>query len=101
MFSSFSIPRQGRMTHIPQQYEKWPPEDKQNQTTNEALKSGGKSNFCQPRFIGHQLQLTQTPGQKARAATLLLASLPARDSVGDDGEPDEVECNQNGQDLPD
>jgi hypothetical protein len=57
------------------------------------LKSGGKTNLCQPRFIGHKLQLTQTPEQKARAVTLLLASLPAQDSVGDEAERDEVQCN--------
>jgi hypothetical protein len=91
MFSSFSIPCQGRTTHIPQQYKKWPPEDKKNQTMDEALKSGGKTNLCQLRFIGHKLQLTQTPEQKERAATSLLASLPAQDSVGGEGERDEVE----------
>jgi hypothetical protein len=30
-----------------------------------------------------------------------LRSLPTQDSVGDEGEPDKVECQQNGQDLPD
>jgi hypothetical protein len=91
MFSSFSIPCHNRTTHIPQQYKKSPPEDKKNQTTNQALKSGGKTNLCQPRFIGHKLQLTRTPEQKARAATLLLMSLSAHDSISDDGEPYEVE----------
>jgi hypothetical protein len=101
MFSSFSIPCQDRKTHMPQQYKKWPPEDNKNQTTNEVLKSGGKTNLCQPRFIGHKLQLTQTPEQKAWAATLLLASLPAQNDIGGDGEPYQVERHQNGQDLPD
>ena len=89
------------MTHIPQQYTNWPPEDKKDQTTNEGLESGGKTNLCQQRFIGQKLQLTQTSGHKARAATLLLTSLPAHDSVGDEGEPYEVERYENGQDLPD
>jgi hypothetical protein len=55
------------------------------------LKSGGKTNLYQPRFIGHKLQLTQTREQKARKATLLLASFPAHDSEGGEGEHDEVE----------
>ena len=59
---------------MPHQYKKWPPEGKTNQTANEGLEPGAKTTLSQPRFIGHELQLTQTPEQKARAATLLLAS---------------------------
>ena len=93
MFSGFSIPCQGHPTRIPHQYKKWPPEDKKDQTTDEGLESGIKTTLCQPRFIGQKVQLTQTPDQKAPAATLLLASLPAQDYEGGDGEPDQVECN--------
>ena len=39
--------------------------------------------------------------QEGRGQVDEAASLPAHDSVGDEGEPDEVECHQNGQDLPD
>ena len=38
------------------------------------MESGSKTTLCHPHFIDHKLQLVQTPEQKERAATLLLAS---------------------------
>jgi hypothetical protein len=55
MFSSYSIPCQGRTTRRPHQYKKWPPEDKKNQNADEGLESGAKTTLCQPRFIGRRL----------------------------------------------
>jgi hypothetical protein len=72
MFSSFSIPCQGRWTRIPHKYKKSPPEGKTNQPANDGLESGAKTTLCQPCFIGHKLQLTQTPDQKVRTVNLLL-----------------------------
>jgi hypothetical protein len=54
--------------------QKWPLEGKKNKTVDEGLESGSKTTLCHPSFIDHKLQLTQTPDQKERAATLLLAS---------------------------
>jgi hypothetical protein len=56
IFSSFSIPCQGRTTRIPQQYKKWPPEGNKNKTADEGLESGAKTTPCQPRFIGRRLE---------------------------------------------
>ena len=47
---------------------------KKNETAKEGLESGPKNSLRHPYFIDHKLQLTQTPEQKARAATLLVAS---------------------------
>jgi hypothetical protein len=59
---------------MPHHYKKWPLEGKKNRTADEGLESGSKTTLRHPHFIDHKLQLTQTPAQKERAATLLLAS---------------------------
>jgi hypothetical protein len=59
--------------------------------------------FCQKAYLGVLVLRSLEPLtiKQLNQVPLLVASLPARDSVGDEGEPDEVECHQNGQDLPD
>src|ERR1035437_8930720 len=48
MFSSFSIPCQGRTTRTPPHYKKWPLEGKKNKTADEGLESGSKTTLCHP-----------------------------------------------------
>jgi hypothetical protein len=74
MFSGFSNPCQGRTIRIPHHYKKWPLEGNKNRAADEGLESGAKTTLCQRCFIGHKLQLTQTPDQKARTVNLLVGS---------------------------
>ena len=75
IFYSSSVPCQGRRTRKPHHYKNWRLGGKKNRTADQGLESGSKTTLCPPCFIGHKLQLTQTPEQKERAATLHAAKI--------------------------
>src|ERR1017187_2484076 len=56
IFSSFSIPCQGRKIRVLHHYKKWPLEGKKNKTADEGLESGSKATLYHPRFIGRRLE---------------------------------------------
>src|ERR1035437_4306907 len=56
IFSSFSIPCQGRKTRVPHHYKKWPLEGKKNKTADEGLESGSNTTLYHLHFIGRRLE---------------------------------------------
>src|ERR1039458_9326035 len=75
IFSSFSIPCQGRKTRIRHQYEKWPLEGKRNKTADEGLESGSKTTLC------HSCPQNAQPGSVfMRWDTLLNSKMPGYDA---------------------
>jgi hypothetical protein len=50
IFSSSSVPCQGRMSRTPHHYKKWPLEGKKNKTADEGFESGSKTASASTAF---------------------------------------------------